>query len=102
MSAQPDLFGAAPQPVDHRYLGCGKHHPDAVEVTLVDGRKVSSYSEEWRHECEARSILNIPKLYRRQMHLQDVEKWRGKATADALRDTMLELYAARVNAKLRA
>lgn len=29
-------------------------------VTLIDGREVPSDSEEWRAECEARHILNMP------------------------------------------
>lgn len=89
-----DLFASLPQAVDHRCLGCGQHHPDAVEVTLVDGRKVSSYSEEWRLECEARSILSMSPLHRRQWHLQDIEKRRGNAAAYQLRDKMLEIWEA--------
>lgn len=38
-------------------------------VQLVDGRVVSSWSEDWRHECEARHILNLPTLGARQGYL---------------------------------
>lgn len=34
-------------------------------VTLIDGRVVDSYSEEWRAECEARAILAMPLPKRR-------------------------------------
>lgn len=95
-----DLFAALPQAVDHRCLGCGKPHADAREVTLVDGTVVSSYSEAWRHECEARAILAIQPLARRQRTLDNIERHRGKKVADALRDTMLEIWNARTAARL--
>ena len=97
-----DLFAALPQAVDHRCLGCGQHHPDAREVTLVDGTTASSYSEAWRLECEARSILNMRPLAARQSHLYRLEKTRGKDVAEQLRDKMLEIWNARQAEKLRA
>ena len=39
-----------------------------IPVSLYDGRVVDSYSEEWRAECEARSILAMP-LHKRQQFL---------------------------------
>lgn len=95
-----DLFASVPKPIDHRCLGCGQVHPDAREVTLVDGRTVSSYSEEWREECEARSILNIPGLERRQARLDRIERTRGKASADQLRAVMLAIWNARTAEKI--
>lgn len=38
-------------------------------VTLTDGRQVPSDSEEWRHECEARAIINMPSLAQRRQYL---------------------------------
>lgn len=89
-----DLFAAIPQATGHRCLGCGQHHPDAREVTLVDGTTASSYSEAWRLECEARSVLAIPTLAKRQEHLARIEKARGQRAADQLRDTMLVVWNA--------
>ena len=64
-------------------------------VVLVDGREVSSASEEWRHECEARYILKLPSLEQRRAWLADLERRRGKAAVDRLRDTMSQLWRAR-------
>jgi hypothetical protein len=97
-----DLFAALPQAVDHRCLGCGKVHPDAGEVTLADGRVVSTYSEEWRLECQARAVLNIKPLAKRQSHLDRMERNHGKKATDQLRDVMLQVWNARMAEKLRA
>lgn len=66
-----------------------------MSVTLLDGRQVDSASEDWRHECEARSIAERPSLAERRMYLGEVEKSRGKAEADRLRATMTKLWEAR-------
>lgn len=34
-------------------------------VTLIDGRTVCAYCPDWRDECQARAILEIPKERRR-------------------------------------
>lgn len=40
---------------------------DHPRVRLLDGRQVCTYSQDWRHECEARAVLAMPdKLQRRQ------------------------------------
>lgn len=64
-------------------------------VTLIDGREVSSDSEAWRHECEARAIAALPTLAERRAWLGDIERRRGKPAADALRATMRAIWAAR-------
>lgn len=64
-------------------------------VKLHDGRQVDSASEEWLHECEARSILKIRSLDDRRYALDAIEKRRGKAAADRLRDTIQALWKAR-------
>ncbi len=64
-------------------------------VRLLDGREVSSSSEHWRHECEARAIAALPTLNERRAWLEAVEKRRGKDAADRLRVTMKALWDAK-------
>ena len=63
-------------------------------VTLVDGTEVDSASEAWRHETEARNIFKMGPLANRRAWLEHVEHRRGKAAADALRQTMGEIWEA--------
>ena len=63
-------------------------------VRLLDGREVDSASEHWRHECEARAIAALPTLAERRAWLEQVEKRRGKESADRLRVTMKALWEA--------
>lgn len=97
-----DLFGAAQVVVDNHCLGCGQTHPEAQHVTLVDGTASHSYSAAWRLECEARSILNMRPLVRRQAHLDKIAKGRGAEAADQLRDAMAAVWNARQAEKMRA
>lgn len=54
-------------------------------VTLQDGHQVPSDSEEWRHECEARTIIGLPGTAARGAFL------RGKLDAQGkLRGGILE------------
>lgn len=76
-------------------MGCGTVHPGAREVRLHDGRLVSSFSEDWRQECEARSVLDIPGMGNRQTHLAKIEQKRGKKAADGLRAVMLAIWKQR-------
>jgi hypothetical protein len=64
-------------------------------VQLIDGSKVDSASEAWRHECEARAIAALPTLALRRAWLEDIERKRGKAEADRLRATMRQIWEAR-------
>ena len=64
-------------------------------VTLHDGRQVDSASEEWRHLCEARNILSLRNVTERRDWLDAIEKRRGKASADRLRETVQALWKAR-------
>lgn len=72
-------------------------------VTLHDGREVSSDSEEWRHECEARAILNMPTKGKRRDYLYGeldqfgkerggVRGRRGDAELKRLEATILALW----------
>jgi len=76
-------------------------------VSLVDGRVVLSDSEEWRHECEARHVLNMPTLSQRQgylygyrnevtrRHEPGIEAKRGKAELRRLESTIKKLWKLR-------
>jgi len=59
-----------------------------VSVTLRDGRIVSSSSEAWRLECEARTIL---KRRDRKEYLEKVRLKRGVDAAVELRNEMLAI-----------
>jgi hypothetical protein len=59
-----------------------------VSVTLRDGRIVSSSSEAWRLECEARTIL---KRKDRKEYLEKVRQKRGVDAAVELRNEMLAI-----------
>lgn len=80
--------------------------PDAGRVTLIDGREVCNWCEEWRHECEARAVLALPTLRQRRQYLYGrpdnfermrggIEQIRGKDAVKRLEQTMMALWAAR-------
>lgn len=64
-------------------------------VQLMDGTVGDSSSEAWRHECEARAILAMPRLDQRRAFLAGVEKKRGEAARLALQKTMTALWRRR-------
>lgn len=64
-------------------------------IALHDGTLVDTSSEEHRHECEARTILNTPRLHDRQMQLARIEKHRGEAERLRLQRTMMTLWRLR-------
>lgn len=81
-------------------------YPNERMVTLHDGREVSNYSEDWRHECEARTILNMPTKGKRQDFLYgELDKYgkerggvrgkRGDAEVKRLEETILALWEKR-------
>ena len=51
-------------------------------------------SEQYRHSCEVRDILNRPLMERRSL-LADIEQRRGKDAADRLRNDIARLWAER-------
>lgn len=88
--------------------------PGERMVTLHDGRVVSNYSEEWRHETEASTILGWPSKRQRQVYLWGIEEWhtnngkrwkkvvqkgvihhRGEAACRRLEETILSIWRAR-------
>jgi hypothetical protein len=60
-------------------------------VTLHDGRQVDSDSEDWRHHCEAITLLHMP-LSDRKKHLLAVEAKRGISERQRLQNTLMALW----------
>lgn len=63
-------------------------------VTLIDGRQVSSDSEHWRHECEARHIAALPTSEARHDYIAVVRKRRGDDAGAALQALAIAIYNA--------
>ncbi len=74
-------------------LGSGS--PWDRPVQLHDGTMVSSYSDLWRQECEAREILAMASKAERQAYLERVELRRGRAATDRLRAVVMKVWEAR-------
>ena len=51
-----------------------------------------TYSEEHRHACAVRYVMSLPDKQRRRAYLDAVEKLRGKAAAERLRDGVLKAW----------
>ncbi len=60
---------------------------------------MSDTSEEWRHACEVRYIVNLPTLKARREMLRGIELKRGKGAADRLRAALLTEWENRKNKK---
>lgn len=69
-------------------------------ATLIDGRRVSSASEEWRHECEARYIAGLTDEARKG-YLTFVHSRRGPEAARALKDLAVRISASHRAAGVR-
>lgn len=74
-------------------------------VTLHDGRVVMSDSEEWRHECEARTIIAMPGTAARRAFLRGkidesgrisggILQKRGLAAVERLEHTIKQIWYA--------
>lgn len=61
-------------------------------VTLIDGRRVDSASEPWRHECEARHIASLPTRQARRDWLDAIGKRRGEAAMQTLEATVAHVF----------
>lgn len=75
---------------------CGRLHP-AYGVVMVNGKEVCTYSDEWKAECELRTVMRFPDKARKPkvtklMYLDMVEKERGYPTRKAMRDEMVKRY----------
>lgn len=75
-------------------------------VTLHDGREVLSDSEEWRHECEARTVIAMRGQAERRGYLRGrlddggtlrggVLQKRGLAAVERLEHTIKQIWYAR-------
>lgn len=74
-------------------LGC--NNIEAKPVQLVDGRTVCNTCDDWRHECEARAIMDLRSTNERRGWLEGIEKKRGQAARLALQDTIKALWPSR-------
>lgn len=63
-------------------------------VTLIDGRQVDSASEDWRHECEARYVAELPGLEARRAYLEKVTTKRGAAAGEQLKALVTTIFTA--------
>jgi hypothetical protein len=83
---------------------------DTTAISEITGRPVSTWSEEWQHECEARAVLALSKsdreaFFNGSRHEEGRRKERGiiairgQAAADTLRGYMERLQEARARKK---
>lgn len=71
-------------------------------AVLYTGELVDTASEEWRHECEARTVLRMASKQQRQLYLYGdrdqgilgVQGRRGRAAVKRLEETILALWRA--------
>lgn len=75
-------------------LGCTRCE-DGPWKTLIDGRTVCHQCEDWRAECEARTVLQMPTLQRRRDYIALVERKRGEEAAKRLRRDIRALWEVR-------
>ncbi len=81
-------------------------------VTLMDGTEADCASESWRHECEARAVLNMATKDQRRCYLygytdpdtkrtiKGVLQHRGEQPVKQLEETIRALWQQRKAAKL--
>lgn len=69
--------------------------PRPKTAVLADERRVCTWCEAWRHECEARAVLALPHVEARRKYLEGVGKRRGLAARNGLEDTVRELWRRR-------
>lgn len=69
------------------------------KVTLHDGREVDSSSEDFRHECEAKYVLNLGTKEKRIQFLTKIEERRGKPSRTRLEQTVLSIWRTKRDAK---
>lgn len=67
-------------------------NPGERPVTLIDGREVSNYSEEWRAECEARTVCRMPNRLSRNDYMEKVKSRRGELAFTQLRELVLQVW----------
>lgn len=83
----------------------------ATTATLIGGQQVCTWSDDYRHECEARHVLTMQPLAARQEYLfgriervpshgkwvdrrtvQGIQQRRGELELERLKCTMMELW----------
>lgn len=69
--------------------------PRAKAAVLHDGREVCTYCEAWRHECEARAVLDMPNIEHRRKYLAGVGNRRGRKAQFELETTVRAIWEAR-------
>ena len=67
------------------------NHP---RVTLVDGRETCTWSEAWRHECEAKHVCGLPTILERRRYLLSIRDRRGEKAYVELRGTVERVWNA--------
>lgn len=68
---------------------------DGPWKTLADGRVVCHRCEDWRAECEARVVINMPTVQERRKFIADVTRARGEAAAEKLKQDIRTLWYVR-------
>jgi len=83
---------------------------DTTAISEITGRPMSTWSEEWQHECEARAVLALSKSEREtffngskdeegKRKERGIIAIRGPVAADTLRGYMERLQEARARKK---
>jgi hypothetical protein len=83
---------------------------DTTALSEITGRPVSTWSEEWQHECEARTVLAMSKAEREAFFNGSTDEdgkrkergiiaIRGPVAAELLRANMQKLQDARASQK---
>jgi hypothetical protein len=83
---------------------------DTTAISEITGRPVNTWSEEWQHECEARTVLAMSKAERDAFFNGSTDEdgkrkergiiaIRGQAAAELLRANMQKLHDARASTK---
>lgn len=75
-------------------LGCARCE-DGPVVTLMDGRVVCDHCDDWRAECEARAVCDMPSISARRDYLEKVATKRGEAAVKVLKSDIARLWAVR-------
>lgn len=66
-------------------------------VQLIDGRTVSTWSEEWRIECLARSIAKQPHLHLRRQAMLNWQKKMPEEVFKSFKQLVANIYNAERN-----
>lgn len=59
-----------------------------MQKQIFNGRTVDSASEQWREQCEAQTVLNLPTRRERWDYIERVDKKRGQPASIRLQCVM--------------